>query len=185
MSTAKTTGQKTGAAAAPAAKKVVAKKAPAPKYVTEERFAALEGGVNRLLDLMEKQATPATPAAPAAGSSVSPATAVVEPNETPAEKSVRKAGANEIPMNPEWEEMAREIIGEAVDHCEIAYVKNGGVLFTVVIKDEFSNAGVDYLERYKVDRRTKEVGSEGIEGVEAWCKLIKSNLAKGKPIARR
>lgn len=160
-----------------------AKPEPKEKYVTTERFEALEGGVSRILDMLEKGAGAAPAADPAAP--VSPATATAQPNETPIDKQVRKAGANEIPMNPEWEEMAHEIIGEPLDHCEIAYVKNGGVLFTIVIKEEFSNAGKDYLERYKQDRRTKEVGSEGIEGVENWCKLVKSNLSKGAPIARR
>lgn len=138
--------------------------------------------VNRILDILEAQAK--APAAEAAAP-VAPATAAAPENETPIEKQVRKASANEIPMNPEWEELAREIIGDPLDHCEIAYLKNGGVIFTIVIKDEFSNAGRDYLERYKSDRRSKEVGSEGIEGVENWCKLVKSNLAKGKPVERR
>ena len=56
--------------------------------------------------------------------------------------------------------------------------KGGGTLFTVVIKPEFSNAAPEYLERYKADRRTKEIGSEGLSGVETWCKLIRANLKR-------
>ncbi len=151
------------------------------EFVTLERFERLESGVNKMLDLMEKQAEASVSVLsgeviPSASTGVAP---VIVP-ETPVEKSIRKAGPNEIPMNPEWEEMAQDIIGEAVDHCEIAYLKNGGVLFTVIIRDEFSNAGHDYLQRMGSDRRSKEVGTEGIAGVEEWCRLIKSNLAKSK-----
>ena len=34
----------------------------------------------------------------------------------------------------------------------------------------------------KVDRRSKEIGNEGIEGVEQWCKLVAQNLKRPKPI---
>lgn len=142
---------------------------PTEKYVTKQYF---EEFASSLMDRLEALAKPApaaaTVAAPAAASKI----------ETPVERDVRKAGPTEIPMNPEWEDLARDIIGEAVDHCEIQYLKKGGMIFTVVIKNDFSNAGVDYLERMHSDRRSKEVGAEGIEGVEAWCRLVKSNLAR-------
>lgn len=154
---------------------------PTNKFVTEERFAQLESSMGAILDLLEKQAQKPVEPAPAAAAGLTPAT----PVETPAEASVRKAGANQIPMNPEWEERAREIIGEAVDHCEIQYLKNGGVIFTVVIKKEMSNERTDYLNYYGSDRRSKEIGAEGIEGVDNWCKLIKSNLARPKPLSDR
>lgn len=153
-----------------------------PEYVTQDQFAQLEKGVTSILDRMETLLNPG----PAPLGVAQPAN-VAAPSvpETPMEKDVRKAGANDIPMNPEWEELAREIIGDAVDHCELTYLKNGGVLFTVVIKKEYSNSGSDYLERMGSDRRSREIGSEGIEGVENWSKLIKSNLSKGTPIKRR
>ena len=100
--------------------------------------------------------------------------------ETPTEKEVKLATFDNNPVNPEWERMAREIIGEPLDHCEVAYPKRGGVLFTIVIKTEMSNAPKDYLERMKVDRRTREIGNEGQEGVEAWCKLVASNLKNAR-----
>ena len=104
----------------------------------------------------------------------------VDVPETPTEKEVKLATFDNNPINPEWERMAREIIGEPLDHCEVAYPKRGGVLFTIVIKTEFSNAPKDYLERMKVDRRTKEIGNEGQEGVEAYCKLVASNLKNAR-----
>ena len=104
----------------------------------------------------------------------------VDVPETPTEKEVKLATFDNNPVNPEWERMAREIIGEPLDHCEVAYPKRGGVLFTIVIKTEMSNAPKDYLERMKVDRRTREIGNEGQEGVEAWCKLVSSNLKNAR-----
>ena len=93
-------------------------------------------------------------------------------------EEIRKATYDQAPINPAWEEKAREIIGEALDHCEIFYPKSGGVIFTVVIKNELSNSPKDYLERMKVDRRSREIGAEGISGVEIWCKLVRANLKR-------
>ena len=95
-------------------------------------------------------------------------------------EEVRKAKWDQAPINPAWEEKAIEIIGEAVDHCEIFYPKSGGTIFTVVIKTELSNAPQEYLDRAKSDRRSREIGPEGIAGVENWCKLIRANLKRGQ-----
>lgn len=103
--------------------------------------------------------------------------AVVTPEIKEAEE-VRKAKHDQAPINPSWEEKAIEIIGEAVDHCEVFYPKAGGQIFTVVIKSEFSNAPKEYIERMKTDRRSREIGNEGISGVENWCKLIRQNLRR-------
>jgi len=59
------------------------------------------------------------------------APAAKTPEEVKADKEVEKAGANKYTVNPEWEDIAREIIGEAVDHTEIEYIKGGGMKFTV------------------------------------------------------
>lgn len=107
-------------------------------------------------------------------------------NQTPAEiqkeKDVAKAGPNRYEVNPEWEDMAREIVGDALDHTELEYAKGGGQKFTLVIKTEFSNAPADYLERNRVDRRTREIGTEGEAGVRNWCELVRNNLKRPKPI---
>ncbi len=153
-----------------------AAEAPVPGgFVTQEQFSGLEKGVSKMTDLLEKLLTEKKDL-----ESVGPGPAGAAKVESPAEKAISKAGPNQIPMNPEWEELAGSIIGEAMERCEIAYLKNGGVIFTVIIKKSHSNAPKDYLEMYKTDRRSKEIGSEGLEGVEAWCKQIKSNLARSK-----
>lgn len=94
------------------------------------------------------------------------------------EKEVAKAIPNNVHIPEDWEEKAKEILGEKLERCELFYPKSGGTQFTVVIKQEYSNAPKEYTERMKVDRRTKEIGQEGIGGVEAWCKLVRSNLNK-------
>lgn len=99
--------------------------------------------------------------------------------ETPLEREVRNAAPDRPQTNPEWEEKAREILGVALDHTEFRYLKTGGVLFTVIIDRDHTNAPANYLEAMGEDRRTKEIGQEGTQGVEAWCKLIKQNLAQG------
>lgn len=93
-------------------------------------------------------------------------------------QAVAKASPNKFTVNDEWEEEAKKIIGEAVDHTEVVHERNGGIKFTVIIKKSHSNAPEQYLSLVGTDRRTKEVGSEGIGGVIEWCKLIKQNLAR-------
>lgn len=127
----------------------------------------LTAGVNSMLELMKKNNQPS---------------ATLTPAPDPREKEVATAGPNKYQQNPDWEEIAHQIIGEAVDHTEIAYAKGGGLLFTIVIKREFSNAPTDYLERYKEDRRTKEVGAEGESGVRIWCELVRDNLKRPKRV---
>jgi hypothetical protein len=145
-------------------------KRPAPvKYATLAQFDELSKGVSELIGLVgglaEKIKQPAT--APTA-------------EQTKRELEIDKATANVETVNPAWVEKANELIGESLDHCEVFYPKHGGTIFTLVIKKEFSNANPDYLERYKTDRRSKEIGNEGIEGVENWCKLVRDNLKRGK-----
>ena len=131
-----------------------------PQYATAEQFTELMGVLKTLAeDVVKLKNAPGTP-------------------EAKESEEIRKAKFDQAPINPAWEEKAREIIGEAVDHCEVFYPKQGGQLFTVVIKDEFSNAPKEYLERMKSDRRTREIGNEGISGVELWCKLIRQNLKR-------
>ena len=99
--------------------------------------------------------------------------------ETALDKEIKKAAPDEyMPVKREWEEKAREIIGEAMERCSMFYPKTGGVVFEVYIKPEFSNAPKDYLAHYKVDKRSKDIGNEGINGIEQYCKLIAQNLAR-------
>lgn len=105
--------------------------------------------------------------------------------ETAIEKEIRKAAPDDInPVNPAWTEKAEEVLGEALERCEVFYPKRGGTIFTLVIKPAFSNASVEYMERTKSDRRSKEIGNEGIEGVEQWCKLVAANLKRAKPTVK-
>lgn len=99
------------------------------------------------------------------------------------EIDIVRAKADNVSVNPEWDRTAREVIGdEYVDHTEVHHLRDGGIHFTVVIKNEKSNMPSFYLDQVRCDRRTKEVGTTGIAGVTSWCKLIKSNLNRGKAL---
>ena len=119
------------------------------KFVTSEELdAKLDDFLTKIVGVM-KESTPI----------VAPA---VTP-ETPEQVEIKKAGPNPGQTNPEWDEMARSILGDdVIDHTEK------------------SNAPKDYMDRMGQDRRSKEIGQEGITGVEAWCKLILQNLHRPK-----
>lgn len=162
------------------------------KSKSDQRLDRLENSLNQIADLLLAQKGVAPVPQPVAVQSTAAPVATPESSvvikvtappvaETPQEKAVRKAGPDTYaPISPEWTDAVQEIIGEALDHCEMTYLKGGGTKFTIVIKNEFSNAPKDYLDMRKVDRRSKEIGSEGFAGVEAWAKLVASNLKRGK-----
>ncbi len=153
----------------PSKPKNTSKPKPEPKYASAADLAELSKGMSDLVgivgELAEKLKSPPAPKSA---------------DEVKHDAEVTKAKPNLETVNPAWVEKAQELIGEALDHCEVFYPKHGGTLFTLVIKKEFSNAPVDYLERYKSDRRTREIGNEGIEGVENYCKLVAANLKRSK-----
>lgn len=136
-----------------------------PQYATKEEFNSLNNSVMSLVEAIKSGALNQAPPS---------AAEIVE------KKAIEAASPNKYTSNPVWEEMARDIIGEAVDHTEVEYLKGGGLMFTVCIKREFSNAPQAYLDMYKVDRRGKEVGSEGESGVKVWCEQIRNNLKRPK-----
>lgn len=155
------------------------KRSPAPSYVKADEFNSFKeettSNMSTIIGMLKDQAAKPTEVVPVSSETVSEV-----------EKEIKKADHNAIPVNPEWDQAARDIIGhDVVDHCEMNHLKSGGILFTVVIKNEKSNAPKDYLERYKVDRRTKEIGNEGFGGVELWCKLISQNLARQNANSRK
>ncbi len=131
------------------------------KFVTADQFSSLVDSVTALAKMIQTQKSS-------------------DPETVKLEKAIDKAGPHRQTVNPEWQEKAEEILGTAMDRCELFMPRNGGSIFTVIIKKEKSNAPKEYLEMYKEDRRSKEIGSEGIEGVEQWCKLIKQNLNRAR-----
>ncbi len=144
------------------------------KFVTEEKFNELSESVSALVGLVKQSL---------ADSAEANATNAKDPVAVAKELEVTKAGPQPFitPVNPEWEQVAKDIIGaEKIERCEMQHLRSGGLIFTVVIKKEHSNALDNYLEVHKEDRRSKEIGAEGIGGVENWCKLIAQNLKRGK-----
>lgn len=145
------------------------RKGPEPKFVTEQRFSSLENAVSELVDLVrESMARPAIAAAP----------------ETSHDKEVKAAGPDEYDAHRQWDAIAREILGDAVEWTGTKYIKGGGQTFTVCIAKAKSNAPQDYLDRHKQDLRSKEISAEGEAGVKIFCQLIKENLKRGRPDKR-
>lgn len=146
-----------------AEKKKGGKKETAPKqeFVTVERFAKLEDSLSAIADAV-----------------IELKNRKADVPETKEEKEVKMAGPNPIETNSIWDAKAHEILGDFLDHTEVEHEASGGVRFTVVVKLDKSNARKDYLERTKTDRRTKEVSADGLNGVTAWCTLVKQNLKR-------
>jgi hypothetical protein len=140
------------------------------EFVTTDRFNKLEDAVNKIADSMINL-TDRLSAVP-----------VVESKEV---KEIKAAGPDRVETNPNWQEQAQEILGDYLDHTEVTHTKSGGILFTIVIKPERSNASKDHLNFYKHDRRTKEVSAEGEEGVIQWCKLVLGNLKHSESASGR
>lgn len=147
------------------------KKERVSKFVSKEEFSSrmssLENSLLSVVDLLKVKSEKTEPVAKLA-------------EQVAGDKAVTDAKAYQAPINPKWEEGAKEILGDKLDHCEVDYPLGGGTQFTVVIKPEFSNAPKAYIERYKFDRRTKEIGATGYAGVTEWCNQVKANLANKK-----
>ncbi len=141
------------------------------EFITKEQFEAAQKETNEGIIAILEMVKGIAEKKP-----VLPATA----EEILKEKEIKSVDAEYIPVNPAWEAKVREIIGEAVDRIEMAYPKNGGTLFTVIIKKEFSNASPSYMQMMKEDRRTREIGNGGIQEVEQWAKLIRQNINRPK-----
>lgn len=138
------------------------------EFATVEQFNGLESTMKSLVDVVTKLAERPV--------SVVSAT----PEEIKKDKEISSAGPNATPVNTVFEAKAREILGDQIERCEMLYQKSGGSVFTVVIKKEFSNAPKEYLAMYKEDKRSREIGNEGVDGIEQFCKLISQNLKRGR-----
>lgn len=132
------------------------------KEVFDEKFSSLEGSILKLVDLMQHPLVPVEAAKIATES-----------------KNIQEASADTGEVNPRYDAKVREILGERVARTFVKYPKGGGTLFTIVIKEEYSNAPKDYLERMKEDQRTVNIEREefrGEDGVEKWAKLVLANI---------
>jgi hypothetical protein len=102
-----------------------------------------------------------------------------ESKKVEAKKAVDKtAEANDAylePVHPDWIADAKLKIGESLERCEVDYPKNGTPRYTVVIKNDHSNASSSHLQFYKIDRRTVAV-INGFETVKAFNSLVAQNL---------
>ncbi len=136
---------------------------PAANYASKEEVTAIAENVNKMSELLAKLAE-----------KIVSAPEVKKPEDAAVPDMIEVKES----VNPHWEKVARETLGDYLDHCEVFFPQNGGTIFTLVIKADKSNAPKDYIERYKQDRRSKEIGNEGLAGVKGWCTLVKQNLIK-------
>ncbi len=129
---------------------------------TAKKFEEVNGNIMKVLDLVGKV-------------NQTPSEAKKESEAVEEKKSAEPNNAYLEPVHPDWKKDAMEKIGEKLDHCEVDYPKNGFPRYTVVIKNEFSNASKSHLEYYKTDRRTIPV-TNGFESVKAFNSLVAQNL---------
>ena len=147
-------------------KKKVEKVVPVEKFVTVEQFEKFGDAV---IERLEKLANQPVPTAA----------------EVKEKAAIEAAGPDNAQTNPAWDAVAKEQLGEYLDHTEVQYGKSGTIAFTIVIKNEKSNAPADYMERVHCDRRTREVSSEGLEGVTMWVRLVKAQLLKNQDLKNK
>lgn len=152
------------------------------EYATAESVSELTQAVGALAEIVKERLAAMAP--PVVNSK--PAVAVHPKSEvSPDNGEEEEGGSNDAPINPNWVKRAKAILGDFMESCEVFYPTGGGTIFTVIVKAEKSNASKEYLERMKVDRRSKEVSAEGIAGVDKWCKIIKQNLARGREVREK
>jgi len=133
------------------------------KVVSREEFDGLKSEMNKsfgqIIDLIKQKPE--------------------EAKKVEAKKAVDKtAEANDAylePVHPDWLADAKLKIGESLERCEVDYPKNGTPRYTVVIKNDHSNASSSHLQFYKIDRRTVAV-TNGFETVKAFNSLVAQNL---------
>lgn len=61
--------------------------------------------------------------------------------------------------------------------------ETGGITFTILVPEKFSNAGPAYLKMYKIDLRSRALQPSNIAaGINEWCKAVAKNLHYNKNI---
>ena len=59
--------------------------------------------------------------------------------------------------------------------------ETGGIMFTIVVPQKFSNMEDAQMKYYKVDLRSKALQPNAIaKGIDDWCKLVSQNLRYNK-----
>lgn len=88
------------------------------------------------------------------------------------------------PVPPAWQKAVHEILGIDFE-CEFVQPDNGGNIFKIIVPKEKSNASQAHWKEHGSDRRSKELGNAGLEGVKAYAKKVRLNLlAAGKKLVQ-
>lgn len=136
-----------------------------PQYVSQEQFSRLEKSVESMVAVV--------------GKVVDGLEKKVVSQEIIAEREAIPDEIDATPIPPKW----RAIVDTELDTdfgIQVRYPDNGsGFLFTIIVPLKKSNATKDYLERYKVDRRTVALSpNQGIDGIKNWCQRVRKNLER-------
>jgi hypothetical protein len=126
----------------------------------EARFQKFQGEVNRAFGLIVEQL------------------GKLNENRTPAPapKVEDDAGPDQdTPVPPAWRKAVIEILGIDFE-CELKQPDRGGTIFTIIVPKNKSNASQLHWQNFKQDRRSRELGNTGLDGVKTWCLKVRANL---------
>ena len=148
--------------------------------VSSEEFAVFKDSVeatqNKILDMLERMSQPM----------VQPLVMPGEPFHQSSAKAVdtgylppQYQGIFEKYFDPEDGFTARLTFPEVGENGE----GSGGITFTIVVPEKFSNNSPAHKVLYKADLRTKALMPHNIaKGIDDWCKLVCTNLHYDKKL---
>lgn len=103
---------------------------------------------------------------------------LVEKNpETPkVESNAPVVSTSQFPIPVEYREIVNNTLNKKFG-IEIGYETPGTFMFSVLVPEEYSNAGKNHWETYREDRRSKVIENAlGTNGVQQWTTLVYDNF---------
>lgn len=84
---------------------------------------------------------------------------------------------SDIPVPAEWKEAVKSVLNERFQ-VEVDYNADTPTFaFSILVPQEYSNAGKNHWELYKEDRRTRVINnSDGASGVKQWVEKVYNNF---------
>lgn len=170
-------------------KKAVKKTAPrtAPKVVAEAEFRSFQKetreGFGTILDALDKiTANMGTPAASVETTEAAPDTRIEVTDEQASEAETEEA-MSFLPL--QYARVFRKYFDEddgftarlSFPTVDAKGSESGGITFTIVVPEKFSNVSEAHKALYKVDLRTRALQPHNIaKGIEDWCAIVAKNL---------
>lgn len=172
------------------------KKKVAPKGVSKKEFESFQqetrDGISTILDALDKfapgNATP--PVTVASPSDVAPQVSVkVEVTDEEAAEAESAEAMAYLP--PQYARIFQRYFDEddgftarlSFPTVDEKGREDGGITFTIVVPDKFSNVSEAHKSLYKVDLRTRALQPHNLaKGIEDWCAKVAKNLKYDKNI---